>query len=59
MTQHPVICQVCGRAPDAAEGDPSLTWMMDSDGARRRWTCPRCVRDNVRALEAKLEPEWW
>jgi hypothetical protein len=55
-----VTCQVCGRTADAAtEGDPPLTWVLDTDGGRHSWTCPGCARDNLRAMEAKLEPEWW
>jgi len=56
VTSSPVACQLCGRT---AGTDPPLTWMLDTDGERRRWTCPDCARDNVRALEAKLDPQWW
>lgn len=59
VTEPSLTCQVCGRIPDATEPDPTLTWALDTDGDRRSWTCPGCVRDNVRAMEAKLEPEWW
>jgi hypothetical protein len=40
---------------------------MDWSLARRRrggqvieeWTCPLCSRHNARAIEAKLDREWW
>ncbi|HST47827.1 hypothetical protein [Jatrophihabitans sp.] len=60
MTQPPVTCQVCGRGPDpATEGDPPLAWVLDTEAGRRRWTCPGCARENVRAIEAKLDSQWW
>jgi hypothetical protein len=53
-------CQLCGRESNPAEdGDAPLTWVMDRSGDRVSWTCPRCAVDNVRSMEAKLEPEWW
>ncbi len=58
MTSSPVACQLCGRTP-GSDTDAPLSRMLDIEGERRRWTCPDCARDNVRALEAKLEPEWW
>jgi hypothetical protein len=60
MTEPPVTCQVCGRSADpATEADPPLAWVLDTEDGRRRWTCPGCARDNVRAIEAKLDSEWW
>jgi hypothetical protein len=61
VTQPPVTCQVCGRGPDpAVEGsNPPLGWVLDAERGRRRWTCPVCARDHVRAIEAKLDSEWW
>lgn len=56
----PVTCQVCGRiAESATETEPPLDWVLDTDRGRRRWTCPSCARANVRAIEAKLDSEWW
>jgi hypothetical protein len=36
-----------------------LSWVMDRRDGRTSWTCPACASANIRALEAKLEPEWW
>ncbi|UQX89730.1 hypothetical protein M6D93_06940 [Jatrophihabitans telluris] len=55
-----VHCQRCGRISDPGrDGDPPLTWAMDREGERVRWTCPACVSLSVRSMEAKLDPEWW
>lgn len=56
-----MTCQRCGRS---TESEPvsaldRLSWVMDREGDTVRWTCTRCATDNVRAMEAKLEPEWW
>ncbi|MDQ2838467.1 MAG: hypothetical protein M3Y42_16005 [Actinomycetota bacterium] len=53
-----VVCQLCGVGL-AESGDPLLSWVMDRRDGRTSWTCPRCASSNLRALEAKLEPEWW
>ena len=56
-----VTCTVCGDPSESS--DPPMDWSL----ARRRrgdqmieeWTCPACSRDNARAIEAKLDREWW
>ncbi|HET6209552.1 MAG TPA: hypothetical protein VFD94_04175 [Jatrophihabitans sp.] len=63
MTEPTVACQACGRRPDP-DGVGStqaelLSWAMDRRGGRTSWTCPACAATHLRALEAKLEPEWW
>jgi len=42
-----------------AAGPPPLTWSSQSSSRGVTLVCERCTRDNVRAIEAKLEPEWW
>jgi len=63
VTQPDVACQSCGHRPDSAGGGASstelLSWVMDRQDGRTSWTCPACAAANIRALEAKLEPEWW
>jgi hypothetical protein len=55
-----IVCQLCGRESDPAQdGNPALSWAMDRNGERVTWTCPRCAVDNVRSMEAKLNPEYW
>jgi len=53
-----VICNWCGHMAE----DPPLTW---SRQASRRvvgleeWLCDRCTRDNLRAIEGKIDEPWW
>jgi hypothetical protein len=54
-----------GAAPDqpAQVGDDEvpLGWMLevDSRAGRRVVICPACARENVRAIEGKLDQAWW
>lgn len=57
-------CSICGRTADPTEdGDPPLGWCADvvetRDGPHTRWVCAACTRKYVRAIEAKLEQQWW
>ena len=57
-------CSICGRVADPGDdGDPPLAWCADivesRDGPRTRWVCPTCTRKYVRAIESKLEQQWW
>ncbi len=49
-----VACARCG-----ATGFDPLTWSSSADRPGRRWYCARCSRDNVRAIEGRLDQEWW
>ncbi|HZM66291.1 MAG TPA: hypothetical protein VFC16_08330 [Nakamurella sp.] len=49
-------CSLCG----AVESPPPVTWMQEYDRRRgQMWVCDRCARQNLRAIEAKLDREWW
>ena len=51
-----VSCAFCG----TTASKPPLTWMYERDRGRGgRWFCQDCARQNLRAVEAKLEQEWW
>jgi hypothetical protein len=52
-----VSCSFCGTT---AAAPPPLTWVFEM-GQRRGpvWICDRCARTHLRAIEAKLEQEWW
>jgi hypothetical protein len=57
-------CSICGRVADRdTDGDPPLGWCSDKvevrGGHRTRWVCAACTREHVRAIEAKLEQQWW
>jgi len=54
--QTPVSCSLCGRTAEAAP----LTWLYEKDARRgAQWVCDSCARSNLRAIEAKLDQEWW
>ena len=51
-------CAECGRDTDAC--DPEITlWMVSTERGQRRFVCPECTRHHLRAMEAKLDREFW
>ena len=52
-----VTCDFCGRV----ETDPAvtLTWSTAVENGRLRRFCDECSRANLRAMEGKLDSEWW
>jgi len=53
-------CSRCGRLRDV-DADPvaALAWVAERERGAVRWLCPRCARDHVRDIEAKLPAEYW
>jgi hypothetical protein len=49
---------MCG-APVPGEAGIPLGWSLSTSERGRVLTCPQCVRDNVRSIEAKLDEAWW
>jgi hypothetical protein len=51
-----VTCAWCG----ATAGDgPPPTWTLQSSARGDEWLCERCTRDNLRAIEGRLDSTWW
>lgn len=51
-------CRVCDRQRDTASAP--MLWVLDRrPGGGSSWLCPRCARENLRAIESKLPDEWW
>lgn len=51
-----VTCDFCGtQAPE----DQTLTWSTAVERGRRQVFCDTCSRANLRAMEGKLDSEWW
>ena len=50
-------CDFCGRTEtdDAA----TLTWTVSVENGRTRVYCDACSRDHLRAMEGKLDSEFW
>jgi hypothetical protein len=53
---QPAVCDLCGAS--AADGMP-LTWTTAVENGRRRVFCDQCSRQHLRAIEGKLDSEWW
>lgn len=50
-------CSNCGAEEnDAAE---LLTWATSVERGRTLHYCRTCSRENLRAMEGKLDHEWW
>jgi hypothetical protein len=52
-----VTCNSCGTV---VEGDDvPLGWVVSVEDHLVRRYCDRCARENLRAIEARLDPAWW
>ncbi|NYG55261.1 hypothetical protein [Nocardioides perillae] len=54
----PRTCDFCG-AHEADAARAALTWTTATERGRTRSFCPRCSREHLRAMESKLDSEWW
>jgi hypothetical protein len=50
-------CDFCGRQED--DEAKTITWTTAVENGRRRVFCDTCSRDHLRAMEGKLDSEWW
>jgi hypothetical protein len=54
--RHVKTCDFCGKqAPD----EETLTWTTSVENKRPRTYCDTCSREHLRAMESKLDSEWW
>jgi hypothetical protein len=49
-------CDFCGKQADDAD---TMTWMTSVENVRRKTYCDTCSREHLRAIEGKLDAEWW
>jgi hypothetical protein len=49
-------CDFCGKQAGEVE---ALTWVTSVENGRRRTYCDTCAREHLRAIEGKLDSEWW
>jgi hypothetical protein len=55
-----MTCDFCGTAaPADLEGRLPLTWTTAVENGRSRAFCETCSREHLRAIEGKLDSEWW
>jgi hypothetical protein len=53
--QGAVACALCG----TAETTLPFTWTTSVEHGRTRFYCDRCSRQNVRAMEGRLDADWF
>ncbi|MEU6254904.1 hypothetical protein [Streptomyces sp. NPDC047043] len=49
---------VCARCGTRAEG-PQPTWTFSVEKGIRQYFCDACSRENLRAIEGRLDSAWW
>ena len=54
----PVVTALCRSCGTPVPESP-VTWMVERTPRGTVWTCPACARANLRAIESKLEQEYW
>ncbi len=64
-----VVCDFCGTTAPSASGvgdahaeaadDVPFTWVTSVENGKRSVYCDRCAREHLRAIESKLDAEWW
>ena len=50
-------CDFCGK--QAEDEATTLTWSVAVENGRPRTFCETCSREHLRAMESKLDSEWW
>ncbi|WP_031082993.1 hypothetical protein [Streptomyces sp. NRRL WC-3549] len=63
-TSHPTgsdgerpVCVHCGRTAEG--GTVPATWVCSVEDGRRQYVCEACARTHIRAIEGRLDSEWW
>ncbi|KAB1147595.1 hypothetical protein F7R91_10890 [Streptomyces luteolifulvus] len=49
---------VCSRCGTVAEG-PQPIWSFSVENGVRHYLCDTCSRENLRAIEGRLDSAWW
>ncbi|MFF8866705.1 hypothetical protein ACF08B_32175 [Streptomyces sp. NPDC015139] len=52
----PVVCARCGTL---ADGPEPVTWTCSVENGVRQYFCDTCSRENLRAIEGRLDSSWW
>ncbi|MFE4961866.1 hypothetical protein [Streptomyces sp. NPDC056660] len=53
---HPPVCARCG---NPADGPRPATWTCSVENGVRQFFCDICSRENLRAIEGRLDSSWW
>ncbi|HZF89766.1 hypothetical protein [Streptomyces sp.] len=51
----PLVCARCGTRADG----PRPTWTCSVENGVRQYFCDRCSRENLGAIEGRLDSAWW
>lgn len=52
-------CDFCGRSSEGVDAVTLLSWTTAHENGRDRTFCDTCSREHLRAIEGKLDSEWW
>ncbi|MFI9826308.1 hypothetical protein ACIHIX_01375 [Streptomyces sp. NPDC051913] len=52
---EPLVCARCGVIADG----PRPTWTCSVENGVREYFCDTCSRENLRAIEGRLDSAWW
>jgi NMD protein affecting ribosome stability and mRNA decay len=52
-------CARCGASADAPSDGLPEGWSLAASARGVDRLCADCTRENVRAIEARLDEEWW
>ncbi|MFD4558236.1 hypothetical protein ACFWP5_28625 [Streptomyces sp. NPDC058469] len=52
---RPLVCARCGTRPEG----PQPTWTCSVENGTRHYFCDTCARENLRAIEGRLDSAWW
>ncbi|MFF3290804.1 hypothetical protein [Streptomyces sp. NPDC003023] len=50
-----VVCAGCG----AVAQEVPVTWICSVEDGARHYFCDECARANIRAIEGRLNSDWW
>ncbi|MEW2287211.1 hypothetical protein [Streptomyces sp. NPDC047841] len=54
--RHRLVCARCGTP---ADGPQPVTWTCSVENGARQYFCDACSRENLRAIEGRLDSAWW
>jgi DNA-directed RNA polymerase subunit RPC12/RpoP len=49
------MCARCGATAEA----PQPLWICSVENGARHYFCATCARENLRAIEGRLDSDWW
>ncbi|WP_143658644.1 hypothetical protein [Streptomyces sp. IMTB 2501] len=50
---------VCARCGTPADEPQPVTWTCSVENGARQYFCDTCSRENLRAIEGRLDSAWW